>query len=208
MSYADFTLDRAKQSLGLELREWDDLFGNVPEREADSWFRRLLAENVPIALGNGTEKARSEMIVSQVLVEVRRLLDHRVSLFSGIEFNVDPIQGLNGVCDFLISKSPSQWMLVAPVLVVVEAKNENIKAGLGQCVAEMVAASLFNEAKGDLKRAIFGSVTTGTAWQFLKLDGKALDLDRREYHLEHIDKILGILASMLEDEGDKGRLVA
>ena len=208
MSYGDFTLEKAKSNFMLELREWDDLFGDVLEREADPLFRRMLAENVPIALGNGTDKARSEMIVSQVLVEVRRLLDRRVSLFSGIDFNVDPAQGLNGVCDFLISKSPSQWMLEAPVLVVVEAKNENIKSGLGQCIAEMFAASLFNEKKDIPNLSIFGSVTTGTAWQFMKLHGKALDLDRREYHLENIDKILGILTSMLDDAPDEGHLAA
>lgn len=41
-------------------------------------------------------------------------------------------QGLRGVCDFLLSVSPLQWALEAPVVAVVEAKNENMKPGAGK----------------------------------------------------------------------------
>ena len=35
----------------------------------------------------------------------------------------------------------------APVVVVVEAKNENMKQGIIQCIAEMVAAQQFNQQR-------------------------------------------------------------
>ena len=52
-------------------------------------LRQTLAENVPVALDISTEKARSEFIIAPVLMEVRRQLHARISLFSGVEFNVD-----------------------------------------------------------------------------------------------------------------------
>ena len=81
-------------------------------------------------------------------MEVRRILKHKVSLFSGIEFNVDKEKGLSGFCDFIISSSQEQLTLSSPFITVIEAKNENIIGGFGQCIAEMVAASIFNEADG------------------------------------------------------------
>ena len=59
-------------------------------------LRQTLQENVPLALDISTEKAHSEFIIAPVLLEVRRQLDHRISLFSGVEFNVNPEQGLRG----------------------------------------------------------------------------------------------------------------
>ena len=64
-------------------------------------------------------------------------------LFSGIEFNVEPRLGLKGVCDFLMSKSEEQYVLRAPVIVIVEAKKGEIEVGMGQCTAEMIAAQKF-----------------------------------------------------------------
>ena len=110
-------------------------------------LQETLAESVPLALEVSTEKARSEFIIAPMLAETRRQFAGQISLFSGIDFTVDAEAGLRGVCDFLFSLSPLQLYVQAPVLAVVEAKNENIKAGIGQCVAEMLAAQRFNAAR-------------------------------------------------------------
>ena len=94
--------------------------------------------------------------------------------FSGIEFNVDAEVGLTGVCDFLISKSPDQLSLQAPVIILVEAKKEDLTAGLGQCIAEMLAAQRFNAEKGNDIPRVYGTTTSGTDWRFLKLDPKGI----------------------------------
>ncbi len=208
MAYSDFTLDRARRAFSLALVERDDLFRDVAERPATPHLTATLEENVPIAMAIITEKARSELIVSPVLVEVRRMLEHRVSLFSGIDFSVAPDRGLNGACDFILARSPTPWVFSDPILTVVEAKNLLLMAGLGQCVASMVGAQLFNEREGAAVGAVFSAVTTGTTWQFLRLQRQTLELDDRENHIERIAKILGILTWMLSDEGDRGRLVA
>jgi len=145
--------------------------------------------------GSNSEKARSEMIITPILVDFRRQLNEQVSLFSGIDFSVDDSKGLNGICDFLITKSTEMLIITAPVIIIVEAKKENINAGLGQCIAEMVAARIFNERNNNQISTIYGTVTTGTNWQFLKLEEDIINIDLSEYYLTNVNKILGILAS-------------
>jgi hypothetical protein len=66
---------------------------------------------------------------------------------------------------------------------------------LGQCIAEMIAAKIFNEKAGVQNPVIYGTVTTGSVWQFLKLQGHEIVIDLSEYYLKDVNKILGILAS-------------
>lgn len=58
----------------------------------------------------------------------------------------------------------------------------------------MIAAKIFNERSKNQISAIYGTVTTGTNWRFLKLEGSVIDIDLSEYYLRDIEKILGILA--------------
>ena len=194
MAYSDFTLASALEKLALTLRQEESLFAEVEATEPSALLAEVLKDNVPTALAIHTEKARSELIVMPVLMEIRRRAG--VGLFSGIEFNVDDSQGLRGVCDFLISQTQNSFFIEAPVLSVVEAKNDNIKSGLGQCIAEMVAARLFNEKAGKGPRVIYGLVTTGSIWRFLRLDDGAVVLDSVEYYLNQLPKILGILLAI------------
>src|SRR5437870_1879640 len=99
MAYNDFTLIGLRQQFGLQIEEEGDLFGRVAPVRISDLLRQSLQEYVPLALDISTEKARSEFIIAPVLAEVRRQLDHGVSLFSGVEFNVDIERGLRGVCD-------------------------------------------------------------------------------------------------------------
>jgi hypothetical protein len=57
-------------------------------------------------LGRNSEKARSELIIAPILVDLRRQLNEQISLFSGVDFTVDETKGLNGTCDFIITQSP------------------------------------------------------------------------------------------------------
>jgi hypothetical protein len=195
MAYSEFTLERVKREFNLKTFEKSDIFADVPELEGSKWLTETLQYYQPIVRGSNSEKARSELIITPILVDFRRQLNEQGSLFSGIDFSVDDTKGLNGVCDFLISKSTEVLMVTAPVIIIVEAKKENINAGLGQCIAEMVAARIFNERTDYQIPAIYGTVTTGTNWQFLKLEGDIIYIDLSEYYLTNVNKILGILAS-------------
>jgi hypothetical protein len=200
VSYSDFTLDRVRKTFGLTISDKVDIFASVNEVECPPLLAELLWENVPLALASNTEKSRSEMIIAPILIAVRKYLNNQISLFSGIDFTVDSAQGLNGNCDFIISLSPELLILNAPVVTIVEAKKENINAGLGQCVAEMLAAKLFNEREGNNIQTIYGTVTTGTNWKFLKLIGQVIEIDLTEYYINDIGKIIGILSNILTEE--------
>lgn len=194
MPYSDFSLEKVKRTFQLKTSEIVDLFGNVPDLQCSSLLTEILRYNVPLALASNSEKARSEMIISPILIDLRRQLKERINLFSGIEFDVDSERGLNGICDFIISNSPEILFVSAPVITLVEAKKENITAGLGQCVAEMLAARIFNERTGNEVSTIYGAVTTGSIWKFMKLEGSVISIDLTEYYLKDVNKILGILA--------------
>lgn len=198
MAYSDFKLSNVSKIFELTITESSQLLADVPEIEASELLTTILKENIDLAVSINTEKARSEMIIAPILLEIRRKLNYQISLFSGIEFNVDPGKGLNGFCDFLMSNSQEQLFISSPILTIVEAKNDNLKAGLGQCIAEMVAAQLFNQQEGNEISIIYGAVTTGTVWQFLKLENKVVSIDLTEYFIRDIQKIIGILIKAMK----------
>ena len=200
MAYSNFTLESVRTAFELETVASIDLFSEIGVITPSSHFTAELRKKVPLAVAIGTEKARSELIVANVLFELREQFDRRISLFSGIDFNVDAERGLTGVCDFLISLSAEQFFLEAPVIALVEAKNAEPKLGLGQCVAEMLAAQRFNHEKENSISSVYGASTTGTEWQFLKLEGQRLHIDMAIYTIAQCDKILGILSSMVDQK--------
>jgi hypothetical protein len=196
MSYSDFDLKTARSAFGLQIVESEDLFAQVEPVVISPLLAEILKQNVPLALAMGTEKASSELIIVNILLELKRRCT--ISFFSGIEFTVDKERGLNGFCDFIISQSPEQLFLDTPILAVVEAKNERITSGLGQCVAEMVAAKLYNEREGKSLPAIYGAVTTGQAWKFMRLQENTVYIDCADYYIDKPEKIIGILTTLVE----------
>jgi len=200
MSYSDFTLAKIVKIFGLTVSEKLDIFPGVPDFNSSNYLQDTLQYNLPLALAINTEKSRSEMIISPILIELKKFFPQPISLFSGVDFTVDATQGLNGTCDFLISRSPEQLFINAPVITIVEAKKEDINAGLGQCVAEMLAARLFNEREENQIDKIYGAVTTGDRWKFLKLKEKIIEIDLGEHFLtNNVNKILGILAHAINE---------
>ena len=197
MAYSDFTLREVIKRFSLTLDESRDLFGNVAPVPASAFLQTTLADSGPLALALSTEKARSEFLIAPILLEVRRVSERQISLFSGQDFSVEPSEGLAGMCDFLFSRSPEQYLIQSPIMMVVEAKNENFKTGIGQCVAEMIAAQRFNEREENVVSTIYGAVTTGDIWKFLQLEGTAVSLDSRVYYVDRLDAILGVLLHMV-----------
>lgn len=197
MSYRDFSWAKAKRDFGLQAIEGECFFPeNLPEVRPSSLLQATLERGIPWAIAVGNEKARSEAIINPILLEVKHVLAGKISVFSGEEFNVDSEVGLNGTCDFLISRSPEQLAIEAPVLAIVEAKKEDLKRGMGQCLAAMVAVQRFNQNEQQAIASVYGSVSTGTAWRFLKLEASTVTVDLTDYPVPPVEKILGILAWM------------
>ena len=199
MSYSEFTLRKAKRDFDLTTVEAGRFLPQTEPIAPSLYLTESLIEGLPLATATGSEKARSELIISPILVEVRKFLQRQVSLFSGEDFTVEPELGLSGVCDFLISRSREQILIEAPAVVIVEAKKADLKVGLGQCAAEMVAAQKFNEINNIPIATIYGSVSSGTVWRFLKLESKTLTIDLNDYPVPPVEPLLGMLVWMVRD---------
>lgn len=198
MSFSDFDLRTAVQTFGLtEVRDID-LFADVAPLEPSEFLKTWLETFAPVALGVNSEKARSEFIIAPMLAETKLRATRFVNILPGVTFEVDKERGLTGFCDFLIARAPEIYYVMGPLVAVVEAKKEDLVAGLGQCVAEMVAIKIFNERERTPQPAVFGCVTSGSIWRFLKLDVDTanLTIDRAEYYLRDAAKILGILVKI------------
>jgi hypothetical protein len=200
MSYSEFTFQSLRDQLALHLMQDTSLFAHIEAVPTSEYLQTTLQENVALALNINTEKARSEMIIAPMLIEVRKILKKQVSLFSGVELQVDAALGLTGVCDYIIGKSTNQVYVSAPAVIIVEAKNENIKASLPQGIAAMYAAKIYNEREHNAVDRILGIVTTGSNWKFLTLEDTRVLIDYDEYLIDQAGKILAIILQALMPE--------
>lgn len=187
MPYTDFTLESAEATLGVTVRP-GDLFPELAPVAVPTWLTDQLARGLQLALVS--EKARSEYIVAPILLAVRELSGYRIAILSGQRLDVEPQRGLQGECDFLLTRSEPLPRMSAPVVTIVEAKRNDIDGGLGQCVAQMVAAQIYNERAGEATGVVTGCVTTGENWQFLGLNGTQVIFHRPRYYIDGVELIL------------------
>jgi len=196
MAFRDFSFPEVHRTLGLTLAE-SRMFVGIPPEVLTADFVERMDSDVVLALNVDTEKARSEFIIAPILLELRRSLKYGFGLFSGVAFDVDASRGLDGYCDFVITRLPIQIVMTAPIVAIVEAKNDNIHNGLGECIATMYAAREFDGPNGSDSRTIYGVVTTGSAWKFLKLAGTVIEFDVGEYSVVELGRIMGIPTHIL-----------
>lgn len=197
MSYSDFTLQRVQADFGINVQTASNLFGQVQPASLDSGFKQTLLSQVKLALAINTEKARSELLIAPLLAELWRRCQDYVAVFSGVALDADAEAGLIGRCDFIIGKTPQLHYVTAPLIVIVEAKNEDIAGGLGQCAAAMVGAQRFNRKAKTGIETIYGCVSDGGEWKFLRLEGAVLTIDLNEYLISQNEQILGILLHLV-----------
>ena len=195
MSYADFTLDLVQQMFGLSVVP-SPLFTGVQPIAPTPWLKDTLQRGRDVAVFS--EKARSEFIVAPVLLTCREILQEEISIYSGVRLDVDPERGLKGECDFILARQPTLPILQAPLLIILEAKKNDIEEGLGQCAAQMVGARQFNERHQETTEILYGCVTTGETWQFMQMHQQELAIDTNRYFINEVDKILGILATVVQ----------
>jgi hypothetical protein len=205
MAYADFTLDALRHSFGVTVR--DQALFEEPERLAPSaWLREALAKGQDLAVIS--EKARSEFIVAPVLLACRDALGHSFRVFSGPRLDVDPERGLKGECDFILARSESSLVFQAPLMVVLEAKKHDIEEGLGQCAAQMLGASIYNEREGKPVPYVYGCVTNGDSWQFVKLQGLELQIHTQRIPIQELPKILWFVVECIRDVDREAAAIA
>ncbi len=195
-SYSKFTTDDLIE-LGINVSD-NPLFENtvLPLVQPSQFLIDTLEKNKRRKLRS--EKAKSEFLISPIIGELEDRNGQKFALYSGYKFKVEPDLGLTGFCDYVLSFEPKSPTIQAPVFFVVESKNDNLDEGVDQCIAEMYAAHLFNQKKGKEKKAIYGAVTFGFEWKFIKLEEKQADIDYEVYFLNDLPKLLGVLQYIID----------
>jgi hypothetical protein len=175
---------------------YERLFDNITPLQPSSRLVSYL--EMREFIGAVSEKSRCELIVMPILGDIAMRYTGKISLHSGITMEGDKTKGLTGECDFLFSAMPDILVLRAPVFAITEAKKQDFELGLPQCMAQLLGAQLYNKRKNRPTKTIFGCVTTGNEWQFLKLEENLFTIDTRRYFFNELPEILGVLKYIVE----------
>lgn len=181
----------------LELEEFElPLFDAIVPIEPSDWLRQslLVAEELPLT----NKKSKSERVISPILSEIALHYKRQITFYSGEDLTVDTSRDLAGACDFFFAKHPRKSVMQAPIITLVEAKDEDFEYGKAQCTAQMYAANLFNEQEGHPMPFIYGCAVTADAWKFLKLEKQQVFVDSKTYYLPELPKIIGIFHQIIE----------
>jgi hypothetical protein len=186
MPYSKFTLDLIEQRFGIQ-NHVERLFETSPSIEPTEWLKNALevAQELPLK----SEKAKSEAIVFPILVELRNRNNKFFTIHSGDTLNADENLDLEGECDFILAKDSGTFNINFPIFQLLEAKKNDTDIGVAQCAAQMIGARVFNQHKGIQLNTIYGCVTTGKDWLFMRLEDK-IYIDKKIYSLEKIDELL------------------
>jgi hypothetical protein len=196
MSYSAFKFSDLRQKFGIQ-EERGILFETIKPVQPTDWLKKTL--NINSRMPMLSEKSKSELIVSPILVDIWEQNKECFTIFSGVSLDVDTDKGLNGECDFIFCSEPRKvFMLTSPIFTIVEAKNDIIAGGIPQCIAQMLGAKIFNEKEGKPISCIYGCVTTGKDWQFLKLTNNIVTIHEEEHYLTKLEELLGFLQCIID----------
>ena len=194
MAYSDFTLEKLKKQFAV-IHERAELFAK-PNRIIEPSAGLLHELTVNRNFSTFSEKAKSEFLIVPILRELYQRNEGRFTIFSGMAFDVT--DSLHGYCDYILSQENRSITVEAPIFCLVEAKSRGVEEGLGQCGAEMYAAWLFNQEAGKPVPAIFGAVTNGFDWLFLRYEGDKLHIDIDRFYLGDLPQLLGALQTVVD----------
>lgn len=194
MAYSQFTLKEVKRTFGLT-QTFIDLFPNSEPAAPSEWLLETLRKTANFAFFS--EKSRSEAIIIPILTELNSKNQNHFSIYSGAFLDADKEKGLNGECDFILSFAQQSFELESPIFCLIEAKDDDIETNIGQCVAQMLGARIFNEKDGNPITQIYGCVTTGENWQFMQLVDNQIIIDSKRYYIDRLESILGIFQTII-----------
>jgi hypothetical protein len=141
------------------------------------------------------EWAKAYRLVDPVIAELEVLRAGKISSIPEMDLEIKDFEGLCGTPDFVISADPS--FKVVPIIAIVEAKKDDMDAGLPQCAAELYAAYLLNKGRPG---KLYGSVTIGTEWRFMCFhgDSRKVAVDDDIYFIIEPAKLLGVLCHIVD----------
>jgi hypothetical protein len=190
MAYSDFTSVELTKKFGIRYRA-AHLFPNYEPIEPSNWLKETLQKGR--SLGFGSEKSRSEPLVTPILLELSDRNNHHFSIYSGMNLDIDEKLGLKGECDFIFSFSRVQDFITAPIFCITEAKKQDLEHGTIQCAAQLIGAKRFNEMDIYPIDVLYGCSTTGIEWRFLKYIDNQIIIDEKRYFINELPQLLGVL---------------
>ena len=194
MAYSDFTVERLTNEFGVNFRG-ERMFVNVEPIAPSAWLLESLERGT--LTGFGSEKSRSERLVTPVLLELTSRNHHSFSVISGANLDVDPAHGLNGECDFIFSFTLLQDFVKAPIFCITEAKKQDIEQGTIQCAAQLIGAYKLNERENKPAKVLYGCSTTGVEWRFIRFENNEFTFDANRYSIADTAKLLGVLQTII-----------
>ncbi len=195
MSYSDFSLKDLQNKFGIK-NKVENLFPKFEPLEPSNWLKTTLESGAQLPIRS--EKAKSETIVFPLLLEMRIRNHNFITIYSGDSLIADEVSGLKGECDFIITKDIGTFDINCPILQVVEAKKNDIEIGVHQCAAQMLGTKIFNEKNNSEIKYIYGCVTTGDNWLFLRLDNELL-IDKRKYYINELGELLAVFQYIINE---------
>lgn len=138
---------------------------------------------IHISLEN--EITRREFLIAPVMSQVRRATESKLRSEYWFEYN----HQLKGSFDYYLRREND--------LIIVEAKNADLERAFTQLAVQMIA---LDKAEETVNETIYGAVSTGQEWQFVKLErsDKRFFRDITLYVLPvHLKDILRILIGIL-----------
>jgi hypothetical protein len=195
MAYSDFTVTELMKRFGVKFRA-ENLFEGVKPIEPTVWLSDALRKSTE--LGFGSEKSRSERLVTPILLELSDLNHHTFSIYSGMNLDVDESLGLKGECDFMFSFSRIQDFVVSPIFCITEAKKQDLEQGTIQASAQLIGAKKLNEIENNKVETLYGCSTTGIEWRFLKYHHQEIIIDETRYLIRDLPILLGVLQCIID----------
>lgn len=195
MAYIDFSIDSVASDLGLNLST-SDLFPDLVRRPVPPWLPEYLERGRRNLQAN--EKAKGEFVVSPILQACQEQSPVPLTILSGVELDVDPERGLVGECDYILSATEPIPAIRAPLVAIIQVKLRYVEDAIWPCFARMAGARLFNKRAGEPTGEVFGCVTDGSTWHFLRLSAGGAEIDRRTFYISKVGSILAVFGTILE----------
>ncbi len=142
-----------------------------------------------------SEASRCENVIYPILRETCKKYVKQYTLWS--HKSISASEMLVGTPDYMIAKRSElgKNVLGLPLILVVEAKQNDFKKGWGQCLAELVAAQQLNE---NSEQSIYGIVTDAEVWQFGKLKGQLFTKNASRVTIDNLNDVFGAICAVVE----------
>lgn len=195
MSYRNFTLERIEAEFGIK-NQMDTL---IPQKvllvQPSETLRQALLVAQDLSLRSS--KANGEAVILPILLDLRARNERFFTIHSGSPLIADEEQALEGDCDFILAKESNSFTMTMPFFTIVQAEKGDMDSAIPQCAAQMIATKIFNVKRGTPIETVYGCVTTGKIWTFMKVTDKVY-IDKKTYYTDSINDLLSAFQGIIE----------